>query len=163
MFQRRLDLPEPLLDFEDPLERLDPDDVVRAGEELLEPELDLLTLGAGVLLDRRFPEEVERDIEDLLGPELDLLCFTLGLRLSLDDCFLVLAGVILYPEPVFLPSDRFELYSLLESFLLFRFVRFGLSSEFELVERLLTSCRLYVLSPGSGLLFLLFDDEIRRL
>ena len=32
-----------------------------------------------------------------------------------------------------------------------------------MLERLLTSCRLYVLLFGSGLLSFLFDDEIRRL
>jgi hypothetical protein len=70
MLQRRLDLLEPLLDFEDPLERLDPDDVERAGEELLEIELDLVTVG--VLLEFRFPEKVEFVIEDSLDPEFDL-------------------------------------------------------------------------------------------
>ena len=139
MCQRRLGLLELLLDFEDPLERLDPDDVARAGEELLDTELDLVILG--VLLDRRFTEEVDRDT--VLALELDLLtCTLLGWELTLDDGFFVLAGVILYPEPVFRLFDCLVPYSLLDSFLLIGFVMFGSFPEFELVERLLTSCRL---------------------
>ena len=73
-----------MLDFEDPLERRDPDETEREGDELLEPELDLVTLG--VLLDLLFPEELERVTDDFLDPELDLVTLEVLLeRLPLEN------------------------------------------------------------------------------
>ena len=88
-----------MLDFEDPLERLDLEDVARAGDELLEPELDLVTLG--VLLDLLLHEDDERVTDEFRDPELDLV--TREVRV-LDDEFLVLEE--LYPEPELFPLDR---------------------------------------------------------
>ena len=94
MLQRRLDLLELLLDFEDPLDRLDPEDTDRAGEELLETELDLVTVG--VLLDLRLVDEVERVTEDSLGAEYDLDTLDSGLlRLTRVGCSEVFGGEIL--------------------------------------------------------------------
>ncbi len=91
-----------LLDFEEPLERLDPDELTRAGDELLDPELDLDILGA--LLDLRLPEDPDRVIDGLFGFDLDL--FTLEVfveRVSLEDLFRVLEE--LYPELELLPEE----------------------------------------------------------
>jgi hypothetical protein len=98
-YQRRLDLLELLLDFEDPLERLDPEDVARAGDELLEPELDLVTLG--VLLDLLLPEDVERVTDGVLDTEPDPRTLEV---LVPDDVFSVLPGV--YRVPVLVSLDR---------------------------------------------------------
>ena len=99
----RLDLLDPLLDFEDPFERLEPEDVDRAGDERREPELDLVTLG--VLLDLLFPEGLYRVTDDFLVPELDLV--TPGFLLF-DDFFRVIE--VLFPEFDLLPFDRRVLY-----------------------------------------------------
>jgi hypothetical protein len=61
-------LPEPLLDFDDPLERLDPEDTDRDGEELREPVLDRVTLAG--LLDL-LPVDLERVTDDLFEPDLE--------------------------------------------------------------------------------------------
>jgi hypothetical protein len=77
-------LPELLLDFEDPLERLEPDETERAGEELLEPELDRVTLDG--LLDLLLPVDLERVTDDFLDPELDLVTLdVLPERVPLDE------------------------------------------------------------------------------
>ena len=55
------------MDFDDPPELLDPDETERAGDELLEPELDRVTLAG--LLDL-LPEERELFTAGLLEPEL---------------------------------------------------------------------------------------------
>jgi hypothetical protein len=91
--------PLPLLDFEDPLDRLDPDEVARAGDGFLEPELDLVTLG--VLLDLRLPVDVERVTDGVLDPEPDLVTLVVLVR---DDGFRVLDGVNLESE--FFPLER---------------------------------------------------------
>ena len=75
-------MPELLLDFEEPLERLDPDETERAGDELLEPELERVTLAG--LLDL-LPEDLALLTDELLVPELDLVTFE-GLLLLLVLC-----------------------------------------------------------------------------
>lgn len=106
---------ERLLDFEDPLERLDPDEVARAGDELLEPELDLVTLG--VLFDPRFPEDVERVTDCVLASEPDLVTLVVLVR---DDVFGALEDVEdVYPEPDLFPLERTVLYVPFVSVLLF--------------------------------------------
>jgi hypothetical protein len=58
------------LDLDEPLERLDPDETDRDGDELLEPELDRVTL-AGLL--ELLRETLERVTDEFLEPELDLV------------------------------------------------------------------------------------------
>ncbi len=96
-----------MLDFEDPLERRDPDETERAGDELLEPELDLLTLG--VLLDLLFPEELERVTDDFLDPELDLVTLEVLLeRLRLDDRARETEDFLLVFPDMLVEEDRFR-------------------------------------------------------
>lgn len=103
--QRRLDLLEPLLDFEDPLERLDSDETERAGDELLEPELDLVTLD--VLLDLLFPEELERVTDEFFDLELDLVTLEVLLeRLLLDERVREMEDLFLvFPADTFVEED----------------------------------------------------------
>jgi len=93
---------EPLLDFEELLERLDLDELERADVELLEPELDLVTLGA--LLDLRFPEELDLVTDELFGLDLDLSTLVLFVvRVAFEGRFRVLG--VLYPKRDLLPDD----------------------------------------------------------
>lgn len=66
--------------MEDPLERLEPDETERAGEELLDPELERVTLAG--LLDLLPLEDVERVTDELLLRLLDLDLDTFGLLLE---------------------------------------------------------------------------------
>jgi hypothetical protein len=100
---------EPLLDFEDPLERLDPDETERAGDELLEPELDLVTLGVLPDLDLLLPEELERVTDDFLDPELDLVTLEVLLeRLPLDERVRETVGFLLVSLEMLVEEDRFR-------------------------------------------------------
>ena len=88
--------------MEDPLERLDPDEVDRVADELLDPELDLVTLGA--LLDPRLPEDLELVTDERPGFDLDFLTPAfLVERDSPEDLFREFEE--LYPEPELLPDD----------------------------------------------------------
>ncbi len=107
---------EPLLDLEDPLERLDPDETERAGDELLEPELDLVTLDVLLDLDLLLPEDLERVTDDFLDPEeLDLVTLEVLLeRLPLDERVRETEGFLLVSLDMLVEEDRFlvgeELY-----------------------------------------------------
>ena len=82
-------MPELLLAFDELLdERLDPDETERAGDELLEPELERVTRAG--LLDL-LPEDLELVTDELLEPDLDLVTFE-GLLV-----LLLLCGRLLYP------------------------------------------------------------------
>jgi len=93
---------ELLLDFEELLERLAPDELERADVELLEPELDLVTLGA--LLDLRFPEELDLVTDELFDLDLDLSTLVLFvLRVAFEGRFRVLG--VLYPKRELYPDE----------------------------------------------------------
>jgi hypothetical protein len=59
------------VDLDELLERLEPELTERDGDELLEPELDLVTLAG--LLDLVLTEGLERVMDALLEPELELV------------------------------------------------------------------------------------------
>ena len=91
-----------LLDFEEPLERLDTDELTRADDELLDPELDLDILGA--LLELRLTEDLDRVTDELFGLDLDLFILEVFVeRVSPEDIFRVLEER--YPDLVLLADE----------------------------------------------------------